>query len=361
MRVLLTHERFAPEFAGGGEYTALEIARNLTAQGIEVRVLTTGDPRIDAYEGIRTVRLPIHRYRFNLAARHIERMARDVDLIHTFNYQACLPSLRAGRRAGKPVVCMTLGLFRDAWKAMRGPIMGRVWMAWEKFLLTRPYDKIVFPSDYSRAYGLEMGIDPDRTLVNPPGIDLAKYGPADPKDDVILFVGKLDVRKGIHEVLAAARDLPEARFRIMGWGTQEQAFRRQALPNVTFIPFERGQRLQAAFAHARIFLLPSQAETFGIALVEAMASGCAIISTVPLTYEGVRLPLGTKDEIVSAVRSLWPNRELTERMGRRNVALAQAYTWERHAKMLVSLYHDLVSGSPSPQLKPDCGGSGSHL
>ena len=344
MRVLLTHERFAPDFAGGGEYVALEIAKKLIAEGIDVRVLTTGDPRVTEFQGVPTVRLPIHRYRFNLAVRPIESMARDVDIIHTFNYHACWPSLRAARRAGKPIVCMTMGLFRDAWISMRGPISGRAWMAWERFLLTRPYDKTLFPSDYSRDDGVELGVQPDRALVNPPGIALEDYAPAEPKEDAILFVGKLDVRKGIHELLAAAWELPDARFRIMGWGDREAALRRDAPPNVTFLPFERGEKLRAAFARARIFLAPSKAETFGIALIEAMASGCAIVSTIPLPYEGIRLQTGARDEIISAVRRLWSNRELTERMGRRNVELSRQYTWDRHAKTLVSLYHDLIDG-----------------
>lgn len=343
MNVLLTHERFAPDFAGGGEYVALETARSLIAQGVNVRVLTTGDPRVTEYEGIATVRFPIHRYRFNLATLRIAEAARHVDLIHTFNYHACLPSLRAGRRLGKPVVCMTLGLFGDAWKAMRRPVLGHAWMAWEKFLLTRPYDKTLFLSEYSRNQGVHLGVPPERAMVNHPGIELHNYGPADPKDDAVLFVGKLDVRKGIRDLLDAARAAPEVRFRIMGWGEQEAALRRQAPPNVTFIPFVRGKALCEAFARARIFLLPSRAETFGIALVEAMASGCAVISSIPLNFEGIRLHTGTADEIVPAVRKLWSDHGATERMGRRNIELAQVYTWERHAQALVALYDELLS------------------
>src|SRR5580693_4467204 len=59
MKVLLTHHYFPPDFAGGGEYVVLETARGLLQRGVDVRVLTTGDPRITEYEGIPTVRLPI--------------------------------------------------------------------------------------------------------------------------------------------------------------------------------------------------------------------------------------------------------------------------------------------------------------
>ncbi len=44
MKVLLTHERFAPDFAGGGEYVVLETARHLRQRGVDVQILTMGDP-----------------------------------------------------------------------------------------------------------------------------------------------------------------------------------------------------------------------------------------------------------------------------------------------------------------------------
>ncbi|MBI4718781.1 MAG: glycosyltransferase family 4 protein [Planctomycetes bacterium] len=344
MKVLITHERFAPDFAGGGEYVALETARSLQRKGVQVRVLTAGDPRRTDYEGIETIRLPLHRYRLNFAWRRIRDLARESDLIHTFNYHACLPSLRAGRSVGVPVVCLMLALFREAWKEMRGTLAGRAWMAWERYLLTRPFDRVLFPSDYSRDQGVALGVRPEIAVVNNPGIELELYRPAAVKEDVILFVGKLEVRKGIFDVLEAARAVPEAQFRVMGWGAQESSLKRQAPPNVEFVTFERGAKLREAFAAARIFLLPSRAETFGIALVEAMASGCAIITTIPLPYEGVPIVAGDLPGLVDAVRRLWADRELTQRMGRANVALAQQFTWERHAEVLIALYGQLLSG-----------------
>lgn len=342
MKVLLTHEQFAPDFAGGGEYVALETARSLIAEGVTLRVVTTGDPSITDYEGIETIRLPMHRYRMITASEKIADLAVDADIIHTFNYHACLPSLRAGRRLGKPVVCMTLGLFRDAWREMRGPVAGRLWQRWERYLLTRPFDRTLFLSDYSREQGIALGVRPDRAVVNNPGIELPLYQPADPKEDVILFVGILDVRKGIDDVLAVARAVPEARFRVMGWGPREKELKAKASVNVEFVAFERGEKLRDAFNRARIFILPSYAETFGIALLEAMASGCAIISSIPLHFEGEQVRAGDVPAMTAAVRRLWGDRRLTHDMGERNHEQAQAFTWQRHARKLIDIYEELL-------------------
>lgn len=342
MRVLITHERFAPDFAGGGEYVVLETARHLQSHGVEVRVLTTGDPSLGSYEGIETRRLPIHPYRFNLATSRVAEIASDVDLIQTFNYHACLPSLRAGRAMGKPVVCTILGLFQEAWKDMRGPVIGRAFMAWERFLLTREYDRLIFLSDFSREMAVKSNPPRSPTSIISPAIDLANYGPAGVKEDVVLFVGKLDVRKGIDELLAAARALPEVKFRIFGWPGSGLALKATASGNVEWIAAERGPKLWEQFARARIFLFPSRAETFGIVLLEAMASGCAIISTIPLGYAGVLVQPGDREALIAALRRLWSDPSETARMGEANVKLSRQYTWDAYTRNLLQVYEEIL-------------------
>ncbi len=265
-----------------------------------------------------------------------------VDLVQTFTYHACLPSFLAARRIGKPVVCTVLGFFGSSWVDMRGALLGSLFQRWERMLLRLPFDRIVFLSEFSREAGLAIGVARARSTVINPGIALENYGPATQKDEYALFVGKLEARKGIRDVMAVARALPDLRVKVMGWGPDEQLVRSAGLSNVHFIPFENGPRLYECFASAKLFIFPSRAETFGLVIAEAMASGCAIVSTLPLEYEGRHVTPGNITELIEAVRDIWAAPERMLDMGARNVELAKRYSWSNYCAALTALYEGVL-------------------
>jgi len=314
----------------------------LRQRGVDVKVLTTGDPKITSYDGIPTVRLPIPRRRFNLAVPTIAAMARDVDLVQTFVYHAALPSWFAAKLNHKPVVLTVLALFQEHWNTMRSPLVAGLYARWERLLIRRGYDKVIFVSEFSREKGMAAGVPMQRSAVISPGIDFDAYAVETEKENVVFFTGKLEARKGIYEVLEVARRLPEVAFRVMGWGADEQKIRQSAPGNVEFVPFERGEPLHRAFAKSRIFLFPTKAETFGLAPVEAMAAGCAVISTVQFPFEGVRVGPDDIDAMVNAVRRFWNDPAETYRLGHRNRCLAEAYTWDKHVDKLLNVYSEIL-------------------
>ena len=342
MKVLLTHERYPPDFGGGGEYIVEGTARCLAQRGVEVTVLTTGDPALTDQAGVPVVRMPISRYRMNLAAGRITKMARDVDLIQTFNYHACFPSLIAAQRLHKPVVLSLIGLFGETWREMKGQMIGRAFIAWEKLLIRRPFSHVLFLSDYSRNMGLEFGVRRERSSVNTYGLDTEYFRPAPKKEDFVLFSGKLDVRKGVYDLLAAAKALPDVKIKILGWGPEEQSMRAIATPNVEFLGFDQGEIRRQALAAASIFVLPSRAEGLPVALMEAMAAGCAVVCSLPFEYEGARVRVGDVPELTAALFRLWTDKEGTRGMGDNNRRTAETYTWDRYVDRLLATYEKVL-------------------
>jgi glycosyltransferase involved in cell wall biosynthesis len=347
VKVLITHERFLPDFGGGGELIVAHTASALAKRSVHVRVLTTGNPELKSYEGIETVRMPISRYRMNLSAGRIHSMAREADLIHTFNYHACLPSWAAGWRLGKPVVCTCLGLFGDTWLSTRGRLIGRTYRAWERFLVTRPYARTLFLSEFSRRDGFALGVPAERARVSAPGFAPENCAPSPVKDDVVLFAGKFEKRKGVLDALEVARALPQVRFRMIGWGPETEYLKRGAPANLEIGERETGATYSASLARARIFFFPSQAETFGMALLEAMASGCAIVSSVPLEFAGIPVPACDRTAMINAIRRLWESPEECRSAALRNVEIAKQYTWDRYADAVLGAYSEAL-GIPPP-------------
>lgn len=343
MKVLLVAERFPPDFAGGGELLVWQTAKNLQIAGVDVTVVTTGKPDHRYYDGIPTVRIAPHRYLLNLASSKIDSLAAGVDVIQTFTYHACLPALRAARRAGKPVVCTVMALFGEEWRSLRHPVPAHLWQWAEKYLVTRPYDRTIYLSETSRSLGARIGAPQDRAQVIPAGLQLDEYWADPQKERVIFFSGKLEARKGIDLLLEIARRRPELRFEVMGWGPGEAGIRARATSNVRFVPFQRGEPLRTRFSKSSIFFFPSRAETFGFVVVEAMASGCAVVSTLDLPFAGSRVAVDDVDAMEASLVKLWNSPELAARAGRDNLVRSREFTWERYTARLLDVYRAVTA------------------
>jgi glycosyltransferase involved in cell wall biosynthesis len=343
MKVLLTHELFMPDFAGGGEKVVYETAKWLMDNGIDVKVLTTGNPNIKKFKGIPTKRLPINRYFMNFTVPWIMREAEDCDLIQTFNYNACFPSWLAAKIIGKPVVCYATGTYADNWYKIRGPIGGFISKWVEKFQLDHSFNRIIFPSEFTRRTAIKMGIPKRLTAVANPGIEHEKFKPKK-KEWYVLFMGRFAMQKGVYDLIEAAKRLPDVKFKLVGWGEEEKSMRKDATENVEFYnyTFRSGRKFFDMYSHAAIYCQPSVIESFGLTIVEAMASGCAIVATTDLGYRGIVIKPNKPKSIVAAIEKLLENKKKTLKMGRENIKLAKKYTWNNYIKKFISVYDELL-------------------
>jgi glycosyltransferase involved in cell wall biosynthesis len=341
--VLLVHELFPPDFRGGGERVALRTATALMARGIGVEVLTTGDPAITSFEGVPTRRLRIPRQAMALHVGTIARAAARHDLVHAFNYYAALPALVAARLARRPVVCGMLGLFGDGWLRLKGGLRGRAYMMLERRILRAGFDRMVFLSEPSRQAGIAAGAHASRSLVLHPGIEDGGVPPAERREDVVLFAGRLDARKGYPHLVAAARALPHVRFLAYGWAPDIAALRAAAPPNLEVREGQSGDVYWRLLSQARIFVFPTYAETFGLVVAEAMAGGCAVVSSLDtIPFAGHRHAPGDESAMIAALARLWDDPAACAAAGVENMRRAAAYTWETHAGKLVALYADVL-------------------
>lgn len=104
-----------------------------------------------------------------------------------------------------------------------------------------------------------------------------------PGDIAILHVGRLALEKNLPLLVSSFRALqqthPDKRLKLIlvGDGPQRTSLQQQ-LPEAIFCGLQRGEALATHYASGDLFLFPSQSETFGNVVLEALASGLGVVA-----------------------------------------------------------------------------------
>jgi alpha-1,6-mannosyltransferase len=217
------------------------------------------------------------------------------------------------------------------------------------------------------------GFGVERTAVVPLGVDTVLFRPAWrdpawaeetgawPRQPVALYAGRLSAEKGLDVVLAA---LPQAyaeiglRLVVIGEGHLRPRLERLARERpgmLCVLPFEADRgRLARAYASADLFFAPCPFETFGLAALEAMASGLPVVGVAAggigrLLFGadwGRTYRAGDAADCARAVLEL-AALDLRGLGARARAAAVASYGWDRTFSELVGLYRRLLSEVPS--------------
>lgn len=346
----MVHEIFPPEISGGGEKLVLHLAKSLKDRGHAIKVVTSGDHSIKHYKGIRTMRIPVNRYMMNLSAHIIAKHAADVDIIQTSSGNACFPSWLAAKILKKPICCMVCHIFGEYWKDVQGPIKGRIFEFMEREFLSRSYDKTVFLNESSKKIGSRIGVDMKRSIVLNPGIDFDKFQVKDiKKEPFVLSVGNFSMNKptvkikGFEYVIETARRMPDTKFVIVGSGDYIPRLKKEATQNIEFLGDLKDYELAKLYNRALIYCAPSLTEGFGFTILEAMASGCAVVSSINLGQEGKIIKPQNPDQMVRELNMLLKNPDKAKKIGTQNKKTAKGYSWNKFVDGFEKMYGSLVN------------------
>ena len=208
---------------------------------------------------------------------------------------------------------------------------------------------------------------PAQYEVIPNGIDLEEFNPSvkpikkynDGRLN-ILFVGRLEKRKGLKYLLHAYKEVKEkhagARLLVVGPGTRyrrkmEQLAQSLKLKDVVFVGAVSNEELPCYYQTADIFCAPATGqESFGIVLLEAMALSKAVVATNIAGYasvvtngrEGLTVPPKKHKPLAQAINSLITDEDLRKELGERGRLTAENYSWDRVAKRVVAFYNSTL-------------------
>jgi phosphatidylinositol alpha-mannosyltransferase len=175
----------------------------------------------------------------------------------------------------------------------------------------------------------------------------------------VLFVGRLEERKGLSHLLRAwpmvHEACPEARLIVVGGGRglkHYQSFEeKRSSDDIVFAGLVPDAELPRFYQAADIFCAPSTGqESFGIVLLEAMAAGKAIVTTnIPgyaevVTDQKEGLLVAPRDPVslAAAIIRLLNDAELRRRFGAQGRCTAQAYSWDRVADRVLDYYTEAM-------------------
>ncbi len=383
VRVLHVTPFFAPAWCYGGlPESAYQFARHLSQAGVAVRVLTTDangwGQRLDA------AAMAAYAHRDGIQVRYCVRVARqsvslellgalaeqvrwaDVVHLHAAYSFPTIPTLLAARLLERPVIWTPHGGLQR-WSGSRRVGLKSLWErvciavgSRELVLhLTSEEEVAETRARFSRA-NVEMipnGVEIPPTLNREPRAAHLRLG----------FVGRLDPKKGIENLLAACRILkdrsaPAFSLAIAGSGSSEYEAKlrgeieRLGLGNeVAMLGDIRGEEKQRMFERTDVVVAPSFTENFAIVVAEALAHGAAVIASIGTPWKEVeRVGCGlwvandpaSLADAISRMSSM-PVAEMGER-GRR--WMAADFSWEKCASEMIALYQSLLTQNRAGRL-----------
>ena len=96
---------------------------------------------------------------------------------------------------------------------------------------------------------------------------------------LLLSVGRLGWEKNLHSLKAIVDAIPGCRLAFVGDGPARSSLEAHfAGAPVAFLGLLQGEALAAAYASADVFVMPSESETLGFVVLEAMASGTPVVA-----------------------------------------------------------------------------------
>jgi len=219
--------------------------------------------------------------------------------------------------------------------------------------------------------------DPKKFVVNPPGVDLERFGKLDGSMEVrrefnipmnrviVLYVGRLSTEKNVERLIRDFGELKRKNVQllIVGYGPERSKLEqlRNDLSMVNRITFVGSREdVERFYAASDIFFLPSKYEGYGQVLLEAMASGlpCIAFRNAPPEYEvaaqeiiqegvtGFCVDPYNKQEGQDRLLYLIDNIDIRKKMGEAGrKECRRKFTWEGHVKRLLDLAANQFSES----------------
>lgn len=391
LRVCFISRRFFPTISGMSVY-AVNLLRELVRHGVDATLVSQyrsdalgkkvyGGGAPPAVEGVKVIGLELIGEQtggdFELDIRRIieavarEHAAAPFDLLHAqYGYPTGFAALEASKILGIPNIVsiqggdghwVGVGCCRTHRAAMRG-------------VLENANEILIGSRSFAAEVEENHQTDVSRFTIVPGAVDTNRFAPRagwqagellDSDEPRLLYHGRVDRRKGALDLIEAfAELLPELNVKpqllVSGIGPDFEAVQKRVeelhlTENVRMLGYVEYKDVPEIYQQADVFVSPTYAEGFSNTILEAMASGLAIVSTAAVGVvdclrsgeNGLLTTPGNIKELKNALREILENHELRKNLAAHALEECRAvYSWEKIGRQIIDIYERVRSARP---------------
>ena len=370
MRIVHVVRQFSPS-VGGIQSAVIALCRRLQRRGHECEVVTLRRvwqdpqtlPSTELIDGLRVHRLPYLGGRRYFLAPEVLKFARGQPLIHVHAIDFFADFLAATKWWHRtPFVVSTHGgIFHTPW-AMRAKRI--YFQTITRLALTQAARVICVSAQDDRLFAPIVAARKRVTICN--GVEDAFFDIRKSVDaGLLVMVGRIAEHKGIDRVIDLLpqihRQFSGARLVVVGpdWEGLQASLRARAqargvAERVLFAGAVDRATLSDYLARAHLVLAASSFEGFGIAVIEAMASGSLVIGNdieahrelIRQDQNGILVDFAAEDRAIqTVVGALRLPVERVVEMGERARRAASRFSWDRVVDQVEQVYHESLPGA----------------
>ena len=386
LRILHIVPTYVPAWRYGGPIVAVHgLCRALANLGHEVHVFTTNvdgpfslsvnsRKEVDL-NGVRVRYFPSRWFRFTYWAPELERtLSAQIDRfnlihLHSIFLWPTWVGARLAQASGKPYILSPRGMLDKKLILKKNRHLKSLLIhLTEKKTLERAA-AIHVTSDQEAKNLADFRFNLPPVYVVPNGTDLSPAGSplstnlflsqlVEKEKPFILFLGRINWKKGLERLIQALSYAPRANLIIAG--NDENSYQKplETLAKKTgvekrihFVGFVRGPDKEFLLKSATALVLPSYSENFGNVVLEAMASGCPVIVSPNVGLAEIvdqyqtGIVVDTQPQILGQkINDLLQSNRLLTAMSRNGRKVAQEqFSWERIADKMQRVYSEIIS------------------
>jgi glycosyltransferase involved in cell wall biosynthesis len=283
-----------------------------------------------------------------------------IDVLH-------LLSLYGIHRAPKMTVSTVFDLRHLAVSELNERKLGKViYKYWLPYLLKHSAHLIAISEETKKAMNMYLNIPKEKITTTPLGHDIKSYTESELKttefpDRYFMWVGMITKRKNLETLYKGFKKFiehhPGYKLIIAGKflnstieNSQKDLISLLKInENIIFTGYITDNELHSLYKKSTAFIFPSIYEGFGIPIIEAMALGTPVITTIDggATKEvagdaALFFKRYDVDELVERMKQVTFNKNLRNELVTRGKQRADAFTWKKTAELTLNVYRKLI-------------------